>query len=96
MIKVLLATEEYGFVYKEVKALNHLHGADTNALQVLKSAAGYFIGALCKADWYKKDESDPESPNEFWEPNFRDSACYWATREEAEQALLEGNYPVKF
>lgn len=78
--------ETAGIHEMEVDKLNELEGADIHHLQVLKSAAGYYIGALCKADWHPT----------FWEPNFRDSDCYWATREEAEVALRCGSYPVKF
>lgn len=78
--------ESAGLHEMEVEKLNEFEGADIYHLQVLKSAAGYYIGALCKADWHPA----------FWEPMLRDSACYWATREEAESALRSGNYPVKF
>jgi hypothetical protein len=79
--------EEAGIKEIEVEFLNWAKGANIPYLQVLKSAAGYYIGYLSKADW---------APEEFWEPYSRDSQCYWATREEAEQALTTGNYPVKF
>lgn len=78
--------ETAGIKEMEVVALNSFEGADIYHLQVLKSAAGYYIGELCKADWHPT----------FWEPNMRDSACYWETREQAEDALRSGNYPVKF
>ncbi len=70
-----------------VYALNEFHGANIHNTQVLKSAAGYYIGNLCKADWCEE---------EFWEPYSRDSACYWEHRKEAEDALKNNNYPVKF
>jgi hypothetical protein len=69
----------------EVDQLNELHGINVPHLQVLKSAAGYFIGSLCKADWHPT----------FWEPNFRHSEQYWETREDAESALITGLYDVK-
>jgi len=72
--------------YLTVDKLNELHGADIQHLQVLKSAAGYFIGNLCKADWH---------PN-FWEPLSRDSKYYWKTREDAECALVLGDYEVNY
>lgn len=78
--------ESAGIREMEVETLNEFEGADIHDLQVLKSAAGYYIGALSKADWHPT----------FWEPNLRDSACYWPTRAEAETALRSGNYPVKF
>lgn len=85
-----LDSEKDAGIYEiEVDALNELHGANIPYLQVLKSAAGYYIGELCKADWY-------EGEGEFWEPYMRDSQCYWETREEAEEALITGKYPVKF
>ena len=68
-----------------VDNFNELHGADIPHLQVLKSAAGYYIGNLCKADWHPT----------FWEPYSRDSLQYWKTREEAEYALNFG-YELKF
>lgn len=71
----------------EIENLNPMGGANIPYTQVLKSAAGYYIGDLSKADY---------GPDDFWEPYSRDSACYWATREEAEEALKTGEYPVKF
>lgn len=70
----------------EVEHLNNFHGANINHLQVLKSAAGYYIGSLSKADWHP----------DFWEPYMRDSQRYWATRQEAEDALISGKYEIKF
>lgn len=67
--------------------LNGLGGLNKPFRQILKSAAGYYIGYLSKADW---------SEEEFWEPYSRDSQEYWNTREEAEEALILGNYSVKF
>lgn len=60
-------------------------GVPTNELQVLRSAAGYYIGTL------QYDGEDRQ-----WYPFMRDSECYWNTREEAEEALSTGKYPVKF
>lgn len=60
-------------------------GIATNKLQVLQSAAGYYIGTL---EYDKEDQQ--------WYPYMRDSECYWNTREEAEEALNTGKYPVKF
>jgi len=71
----------------EVDSLNGFCGANIPYMQVLKSAAGYYIGQLCEADW---------SPESFWEPYLRDSACYWEKRKDAEQALKTRNYPVSF
>lgn len=59
-------------------------------LQILQSAAGYFIGTAIKADWYKTGDT------EFWEPNYRDSQHYWPTWEMAAIAFTKGNYEVKF
>lgn len=80
------SAETAGIHEMEVEKLNEFHGANIYHVQVLKSAAGYYIGELCKANWHPT----------FWEPNMRDSACYWKTREEAESALQSGDYPVKF
>lgn len=71
----------------KVYALNEFQGANIHNTQVLKSAAGYYIGSLCKADWCEE---------EFWEPYSRDSNCYWGKRKDAEEALINNNYPVKF
>ncbi len=78
--------ESAGLHEIEVEKINEFEGADIYHLQVLKSAAGYYIGSLSKASWHPT----------FWEPELRDSACYWATRGEAENALRTGKYPVKF
>jgi hypothetical protein len=70
MIKIIYrdydSEETAGLHEIEIEKLNELHGADFHHIQVLKSAAGYFIGALIKADWHPT----------FWEQNFRDSARY--------------------
>lgn len=97
-IKIIYGDDESGEIKEmEVFALNCFEGANISGLQILKSAAGYYIGALCKADWYEKKESkDKDAPEEFWEPNYRDSQYYWRTREEAEIAFLSGKYEVKF
>lgn len=44
--------------------------------QVLKSQNGFYIGLSCPIDG----------------PFYRDSACYWSEREEAEQALASGSW----
>lgn len=80
------SVESAGIYEMEVESLNELGGANIHHIQVLKSAAGFYIGTLSKADWHST----------FWEPNSRDSQCYWGTRKEAEYALRSGNYPVKF
>lgn len=74
---------------REVESLNSYFGINTSNTQVLKSAAGYYIGTLCKADW---------TPNgqEFWEPYSRESEDYWPTREQAEDHLRENDYRLKF
>jgi len=70
-----------------VPELNEFEGANFSHIQVLKSAAGYYIGALCKTKIKKKD---------YWSPHFRDSENYWEKREDAEQALRSGEYDRKF
>lgn len=60
-------------------------GIATDDLQVLKSNAGYYIGALCF-----------EYEMNTWIPNFRDSKFYYKTREQAENLLITGNYEVSF
>lgn len=76
--------EEAGIYTLEVDKLNSFEGADTCYLQVLKSAAGYYIGTL-----------EEDSPG-FWTPHSRDSQYYWSKRKDAEDALRTGDYPVKF
>lgn len=44
--------------------------------QVLKDKNGFYIGLSCPIDG----------------PFYRDSACYWPEREEAEQALASGSW----
>lgn len=66
--------------------LNSFGGLDHEFLQVLKSAAGFYIGDLKK---------DPEMNNVLM-PWSRDSQYYWETREEAEKALIAYDYPRKF
>ena len=63
---------------------NGFGGIDTPDMQVLKSAAGYYIGCLCQ-----------ESDGQYY-PNFRDSECFYQTRDIANKAFLTGNYPIKF
>ena len=71
---------------------NRFYGINASFWQVLRSAAGFYIGCLTKSNWANNDEE----PNYQFEPNMRDSDCYWATREEAEDALIKHNYPIKF
>lgn len=58
-------------------------GIDTGHPQVLKSAAGYYIGELAV------------DTNGRWAPWSRNSQYYWATREEATLALINANYEPK-
>jgi hypothetical protein len=80
-----------GIIYM-TGTLNQFQGLNTFAWQVLKSAAGYYVGCLTSSNYAK----DGEDPNWQWEPNMRDSDCYWPTRQEAEDALISRNYPIKF
>lgn len=86
-MKIIFVDDNHTIQELEIDALNPLHGANIPNLQVLRSAAGYYIGNLCRADWCEE---------EFWEPYSRDSACYWPNRVDAEVALKTGDYPVKF
>ena len=79
-------------VFFKTGTLNHFFGLNSSCWQVLKSAAGFYIGCLTCSNYAK----DGEEPNYQWEPNMRDSDCYWSTREEAENALINRNYPIKF
>lgn len=67
-----------------IEHFNSFGGGNISDQQVLKSAAGYYIGELCI------------EPDGFYYPYSRDSARYWATREEAEQDFKTGDYPIKF
>ncbi len=69
----------------KVKEYNQFHGKDHPNQQVLKSAAGYYIGDL----YY-----DEEMKGYF--PYSRDSQEYWATREEAQHALDNDLWSPKF
>jgi hypothetical protein len=82
-------TEDDGIHELEVENLNAFEGANIDHLQVLKSAAGYYIGCLVKAYWTKPGEV-------FYEPNFRDSELYFSDRITAEDALKKRNYKIKF
>lgn len=88
---MLQDSEELCGIFYKTGTLNGFFGLDISHIQVLKSAAGFYIGALCKDNYGTEEE-----PNYQWAPNFRDSQYYWATREEAETALIIGNYEVKF
>lgn len=72
----------------EVESLNDYQGADIDDLQVLKSAAGFYIGGLYKHMPLNED-------SKVWLPSFRDSEKYFKTREEAEEALISGHYLIK-
>lgn len=54
-------------------------------LQVLKSAAGFYIGTF-------SDEDGPDGP---LGPMTRESDRYWPTREAAQEALDTGDWPQK-
>ena len=69
-----------GLMETEVDVYNAFGGMDTEDVQVLKSAAGYYIGTLY------------EEMNIGYLPNERLSEEYWSTREEAEEKLRERTY----
>lgn len=83
--------EELGVIYFKNPKFNSFGGMDVSYTQVLKSAAGFYIGDLIQEDW-----SDINVKNECWMPHSRDSQEYWGTREEAEHALITGKYAIKF
>lgn len=91
---VPVQTEELGIVYVKDPKFNQFGGIDTHNTQVLRSAAGYYIGDLIE-DTFTLDDGKG-TVMKMWMPNSRDSQCYWPTREEAEAALIENKYPVKF
>ncbi|MEM7775923.1 MAG: hypothetical protein AAF732_09965 [Pseudomonadota bacterium] len=64
---------------KKTGVLAKKFGNANAPLQILKSAAGYYIGTLDKAGL----------------PFTRESACYWDTRKAAESALQSGLFPQK-
>lgn len=68
-----------GLMQMEVECLNHLGGADTENVQVLKSAAGFYIGTLF------------DNGNGYF-PYARLSQEYWGTRKEAEQMMTTNDY----
>jgi hypothetical protein len=84
-IKVLYRDLNYELQDTEVDQLNSFGGANIGNLQVLKSAAGYYLGDL----YFDKDMAG-------WFPYSRESNEYWSTREQAEEALRTGNYFPKF
>jgi hypothetical protein len=63
--------------------MNTFGGQDHEELQVLCSAAGYYIGTLCL-----------ESDGHYY-PNSRDSVKYWQTRQEAQKALDDKTFEVR-
>lgn len=64
-----------------VAHLNAFHGANIEHDQVLKSAAGYYIGSL----YYDEEMGG-------WFPEDRISMYYYGTREEAEQHLVNNTF----
>lgn len=56
-----------------------------STLQVLRSAAGYYIG---------REEFDAEM--EMWIPYSRNSEEYFRSYEDAENAMKTGNYTVRY
>lgn len=68
-------------VYGSMPRLNQFHGQDHESLQVLHSAAGFYLGHL-----YHDEKLDG------YYPYSRDSAQYWDRRKDAEAALLSGDY----
>lgn len=94
-LKMNQSEEHGGIFFRKIRyedgELNHLGGLNTTDIQVLKSAAGFYIGWLEQDNW-----GTAEEPNIQWSPAARDSQQYWPTREDAEVALMTGNYQVKF
>lgn len=88
-----IRTYEMGLVYVKNPNFNQFGGIDVPHTQVLKSAAGYYIGDLIE-DTFTIDDGTGKTIK-MWMPNSRDSECYWETREEAENALVTNKYPVK-
>ena len=87
-------TEDYGIVYSKNPTLNNFGGLDITDMQVLKSAAGYYIGDLCQ-DTFDLDDGTGKTVT-MWSPCSRDSQDYWPERKMAEEALISGKYKVKF
>jgi hypothetical protein len=77
--------EEPRIEYVQTEGFNSFGGVDSRHQQVLQSAAGFYVGML-----YHDEEMGG------WFPYSRDSARYWKVREEAEEALLSGNFMPKF
>lgn len=87
-------TEEYGIVYSKNPKLNTFGGLDIRDMQILKSAAGYYIGDLIN-ETFDLDDGTGKSVT-MWTPYSRDSQDYWEDRKQAEEALITGKYRVKF
>lgn len=94
-IPVLFQEEAIGLVYFKNPVLNQFGGVDTNGIQVLKSAAGYYIGSLFE-EGDTSQEPEEGRRDYYYSPYMRDSQEYWATREEAEQHLIKRDYQIKF
>lgn len=80
-----ISIDDIGIVYKSGQ-LNGFGGLDVPYQQVLKSAAGYYIGTLYFAN---------EEFGSAWLPNSRDSEKYYNDRESAELEFKSGKYPSK-
>ena len=92
-IPVLFQEEAIGLVYFKNPVLNQFGGVDTNGIQVLKSAAGYYIGSLFEEG--DTSQEPEEGRRDYYYSPYMDSQEYWATREEAEQHLIKRDYQIK-
>lgn len=61
-------------------------GVGTRKVQILQSAAGFYIGSLY----------EEKRMGGGWFPYDRESNEYWSSREKAEEAFKTGNYTYKF
>lgn len=88
---------EVGIVFIKNPVLNSFGGANIEHRQILKSAAGYYIGTLSK-EKFGLDNNNTGNNNQMmdlWTPDSRDSQDYWDLREDAEQALIKNDYRPK-
>lgn len=75
--------EEEGVIFLKNRKPVGFGGCGTTRQQVLRSAAGFYIGTL-----YKDED-------QHWYPYSRDSEEYWGTRHAAETALIERKFTIK-
>lgn len=84
MERPIVCQDGFSIEYRPTAEEVGFGGVATHHLQVLKSAAGYYIGTL-----YNDEDG-------YWYPYSRDSENYYDNREIAEKALINNDYIIKF